>query len=96
LQVTAAIIILPGDFNFDGTVDAGDYTVWRDGLDTKYTQEDYAIWKSHFGESSGNGSGAKLSQPAPEPATLLQALFGLAAVLGYSLRPLRAGRTSCT
>jgi autotransporter-associated beta strand protein len=96
LQVTAAITILPGDFNLDGTVDAGDYTVWRDGLDTKYTQEDYAIWKSHFGESSGNGSGATLSQPAPEPATLLQTLFGLAAVLGYSLRPLRVGRTSCT
>ena len=34
-----------GDFNHDGTVDAADYTVWRDGLGSAYTLEDYADWK---------------------------------------------------
>ena len=30
-----------GDFNHDGNVDATDYVVWRKGLGTTYTQDDY-------------------------------------------------------
>jgi hypothetical protein len=49
-----------GDFNLDGNVDAGDYTVWRDTLDSntdlradangdgQVNQEDYTLWKSNF------------------------------------------------
>jgi hypothetical protein len=36
-------ISLLGDFNQKGIVDASDYTVWRDGLGTIYTQADYNI-----------------------------------------------------
>jgi hypothetical protein len=53
-----------GDFNRDGLVDIGDYTFWRQTLDTFVEPfadcdangdgcigpEDYAIWKSHFGD----------------------------------------------
>jgi hypothetical protein len=28
--------ILPGDYNGDGVVNAGDYTVWRDTLGTEF------------------------------------------------------------
>jgi hypothetical protein len=37
-----------GDFNFDGTTNAADYTIWRDHLGSLFTPDDYAIWKSHF------------------------------------------------
>ncbi len=39
---------LEGDFNGDGAVDAADYTVWRDGLGTKYNQDDYDVWKANY------------------------------------------------
>jgi hypothetical protein len=35
---------LPGDFNFSGRVDAADYAVWRNGLGTLFTMNDYAVW----------------------------------------------------
>ncbi|MGD9634798.1 MAG: right-handed parallel beta-helix repeat-containing protein [Pirellulales bacterium] len=72
---------LAGDFNTDGTVDAADYAVWRDGLGTIYTQADYDQWRSHFGQSSG-GNGASLrslgldatgsASAVPEPAITMQ------------------------
>ena len=56
-----------GDYNEDGTVNAADYTVWRDMLGTAGTlpnrdpdnggnisQDDYASWKTNFG-LSGSG-----------------------------------------
>jgi hypothetical protein len=68
-----------GDFNNDGIVDAADYTVWRDGLGTTYTQADYDVWKTHFGQIAGNGSLA--NSTVPEPATsvlLVLMLLGIA------------------
>ena len=48
---------LTGDFNGDGTVDAADYTVWRDGLGTVYTEADYDVWRQHFGQlTDGTGT----------------------------------------
>jgi hypothetical protein len=66
-----------GDYNDDGTVDAADYVVWRDGLGTLYTQNDYEVWRAHFGASLGSGSGSALpsadplSAAVPEPATIV-------------------------
>ena len=69
-----------GDFNLDGTVDAADYVVWRNGLGTLYTQSHYAIWRSHFGQTAGSGaalpSAEPLSAAVPEPATLDTDDFG--------------------
>ena len=39
---------LPGDFNHNGTVDAADYVVWRNGLGTTYTQDHYNVWRSRI------------------------------------------------
>lgn len=39
---------IEGDFNFDGAVDAADYTLWRDGLGSSYNSGDYGKWKSNF------------------------------------------------
>jgi hypothetical protein len=40
-----------GDFNGDGSVDAADYTVWRNGFGEDYTAQDYVDWKANYGES---------------------------------------------
>ena len=88
---------LAGDFNGDGTVDAADYTLWRDHLGTSFDLggngdetgasaglvdlTDYDLWKSHFGDSSGLGATAE-SFGVPEPGGLLLVLLGtIAAVL---------------
>jgi probable HAF family extracellular repeat protein len=71
---------LPGDFNHDGTVDAGDYVVWRKRLGTTYIQEHYETWRAHFGQTAGSGASAigsasdsaeLLSAAVPEPATFI-------------------------
>jgi hypothetical protein len=67
----------PGDFNRDGSVDAADYSVWRDGLGGAYTQADYNVWSSAFGQPTGSGSVA-----IPEPTTVaLLAMVMAGAVL---------------
>jgi hypothetical protein len=63
---------LPGDYNGDGTVDAADYTVWRDTLGSTtdlrangdntggsagvIDQADYDVWKNHFGQTLSPGA----------------------------------------
>jgi hypothetical protein len=64
---------LPGDYNVDGTVDAADYTVWRNALGTsgiepysgadgdgsgKVEAADYDVWKSQFGQTLMTGTGS--------------------------------------
>lgn len=71
-------VVLPGDFNGNGVVDAADYAVWRKGLGTKYTQNDYNVWRSHFGQTAASGSGVSASG-VPEPGALVLAGIGLVA-----------------
>jgi hypothetical protein len=74
LGTLSTTMVLTGDFNYDGVVDAADYTVWQDNGGDPI---DYRNWKNHFGESIFGGSEAA---PVPEPATLLLALLALTAV----------------
>lgn len=62
---------IPGDYNGNGTVDAADYVTWRKGLGTTYTQNDYDVWRAHFGQTAGSGSGAIANADVPEPDSLL-------------------------
>jgi hypothetical protein len=59
---------LPGDFNFNGVVDAADYVAWRKASGT---QSSYDVWRAHFGENAGSGSAAFSPAPVPEPTALL-------------------------
>jgi hypothetical protein len=56
---------IPGDYNGDGTVDGGDYVIWRktqgqtgvglaaDGNgDGIVDDADHMLWRAHFGENS--------------------------------------------
>lgn len=59
--VIEEIVSPEGDYNNDGIVDAADYTVWRDALNSDAplpnegatpgvtTQEDYLVWSANFG-----------------------------------------------
>jgi hypothetical protein len=74
---------LPGDFNFNGVVDAADYSVWRDTLGSTtdlwadatgtggVNQLDYEVWKENFGAtlppSARSGSGAGPERRSGEP-----------------------------
>jgi hypothetical protein len=83
------VIELAGDYNDDGTVDAADYTVWRDSLgqsgaglaadgntNNQIDTGDYTVWKSNFGQSAtGGGSIAGLNAAVPEPATFVLLIF---------------------
>jgi hypothetical protein len=73
--------VLPGDYNDDHIVDAGDYTVWRNNLNSAadlpndetpgmVDESDYDVWKLHFGASLA-GSGSRVSNAVPEPASVL-------------------------
>ena len=64
---------MPGDYNGNGVVDAGDYVQWRKGgpllneVDTPGTvnDADYTEWRARYGNPSGLGSGFTT---VPEPA----------------------------
>ena len=98
-------VVLVGDYNQNGTVDAADYTVWRNTLGQSGTglaadgngsgtidAGDYNVWKLHFGETDGAGSaGASTSQTAvPEPASLQLIGVGLAIAIVVLLTESRA------
>jgi hypothetical protein len=87
---------LQGDYNQNGTVDAADYTVWRDnrgsealvnrgaGITGPVGAADYEVWKTNFGQSLGAGSGA--TPAVPEPSTIVLLAVG---VLGLATRSQR-------
>jgi hypothetical protein len=83
--------IAPGDYNFDGTVDAMDYSTWKSefGSTTAWAPDgnhngqvdagDYTIWRDRFDAVSENLS--NLSVPEPHPlhfAFVVGALFFVA------------------
>jgi hypothetical protein len=83
LRVTSTV---PGDFDTSGTVDAADYVVWRKGLSTIYTQNDYELWRANFGYGATNAS--VTNGGVPEPTSF--ALLALAAVCTCLLHGRRA------
>ena len=80
----------PGDFNGDGAVDAADYTVWRNAVesagavvvdaneDLRTDEFDLRHWRANYGAVA---SQPPASVPEPAAAGLLVALFG-----GLSIR----------
>ena len=72
-----------GDYNNDNKVNAADYTVWRNHLNTSFvlphrnpantgnvSTADYVAWKAHFGES-GAGAGGLAGSAVPEPSSIV-------------------------
>lgn len=79
---------LPGDYNSDGTVDAADYSIWRDNLGAPAESlpndidggaigaAQYATWRANYGTSLASSVTLPATE-APEPASLLVMLIGL-------------------
>jgi hypothetical protein len=65
--------IIPGDFNLDGHVDAGDFITWAK---TGGSAENYATWQANFGRSIAS-VGPPPSATAPEPASVWMLLSAL-------------------
>jgi hypothetical protein len=84
-------VVLAGDYNGDGVVDAGDYTVWRDseGSTTNLAADgnnnrmidagDYQVWRSHYGLAASDLAAAP-SGAAPSIVPEASSLY-LACVL---------------
>jgi hypothetical protein len=89
-----------GDYNGDGTVNAADYTVYRNrkagiggttlmnegpGITPGVvTVEDYNYWKSRYGATSGSGATVG-GGDVPEPATLVSLVLGGLLMFGCSI-----------
>jgi hypothetical protein len=62
-----------GDYNGNGTVDAADFVLWRNGgpLQNEVASpgvidgEDYNFWRSRFGATAGSAAGASAAVPEP-------------------------------
>jgi hypothetical protein len=69
---------VPGDYNSNGIVDAADFVVWRNSVDSTTLvnrgpgivgpvgESDYDFWRSRFGATAGSGT-ALASTAVPEP-----------------------------
>lgn len=89
----SAAPLLFGDYNGNGTVDASDYTAWRDALTAGTTvllndptpgivdESDFLYWRDHFGENLGAGVGS-IAAPVPEPCA---AMLGVIGAIGLTM-----------
>jgi hypothetical protein len=101
--ITTSALMTTGDYNGDLTVNAADYTVWRNALGESVTPgesadgnkngivdfDDYIYWKDRIGIVVPSGSAAS-SQSIPEPTTVGTLLMGLAGL--FVSRPHRRKR----
>ena len=74
---------LQGDFNADGSVDAADYTIWRDTFlqfgdlpadangDGFIGNADYDIWATNYGTSNSSSSASSIAIPEPTACVML-------------------------
>jgi len=106
LYITGTLrVVLAGDYNGNGIVDAGDYTVWRNSLgrtgvglaadgngNNQIDAGDFGVWEANFGATAGSGSGANANAAVPEPATLMLIILAAAGV--YARRRRCAWRVS--
>jgi len=79
---------LPGDYDNNQIVDAGDYVLWRKYNNTATTlpndstpgtdSSDYTVWRADFGQTPGRGAGVVANATVPEPTTLILLLIAAA------------------
>jgi hypothetical protein len=97
VSVSNEVATVPGDFNFDGTVDTGDYVAWRNGLGTLYSQSHYSIWRAHYGQTLTehlSALPATANAAVPEPPVFAIILGAIAGLLVIPL-PRREAKNRC-
>jgi hypothetical protein len=75
----------PGDFNNDGTVDAADYVVWRNGLGATHTPADYDVWRANFGVTRNSATTQTVSG-VPEPTAISLGLISATCTFAFARR----------
>ncbi|TWT91722.1 Autotransporter-associated beta strand repeat protein [Botrimarina colliarenosi] len=95
-ELAVSALVLPGDYNADGFVNAADYTVWRDNVGTDIAlandliggtigSAQYDQWSNNYGSSYESLAAA--SQAIPEPSSaLLLSLIVAAVSSGFARR----------
>lgn len=88
-------VVLQGDYDNNGSIDAADYVLWRNGgpLQNDATAgvqaEDYEVWKTHFGQTAGSGSTINSNNTSvPEPASISMLLTTTLVLLCWRQRTL--------
>ncbi len=104
-----ATVLLHGDFNADGKVDAGDYVIWRktngqavvpytqadDNGDGQVTIADYTAWRAAYAGTPGSGSDTLSdSYTIPEPTSIILILFSLSPLIFSRIRRQRLASDS--
>lgn len=75
-------IELPGDFNFDDTVNGADFLAWQRGVSTvPGSRADLAEWRINFGNSATELAAS--SQAIPEPTSALILATGMLFAQGF-------------
>jgi hypothetical protein len=82
-------VALAGDYNNDGLVNAADYTVYRDTLNTSgvalaadgsgngvIDATDYDVWRNHYGSTANQAEIAPVPEPTTGVAAIAVWLFG--------------------
>jgi PEP-CTERM motif len=101
VDLKLSILNLPGDYNGNGSVDAADYTAWRDAMTAGTSllndptpgvdEDDFLFWRAHFGEALGSGAGAGQAA-VPEPSSLALLSIGLPLLVWRNSRRAVTGR----
>jgi hypothetical protein len=77
---------VPGDYNGNGIVDAGDYVLWRKNPSSYGGAGGYTTWRNNFGATPGGGSSVLGAQAVPEPASCMLMVVALGLVFSAVLR----------
>jgi hypothetical protein len=89
----------PGDYNNNGTVEAGDFVLWSKYQGTTHVLPNdptggtigaaqYTTWRSNFGKPPGSGADSSANAAVPEPTSLVLLILSAA---GSCLRQRRCG-----
>lgn len=81
---------VPGDYNDNGSVDAADYVLWRNGGPLQnevedigsVTVQDYTVWRTRFGNIAAASASLGGSAMIPEPATIMVSSIWIAGMIG--------------
>jgi hypothetical protein len=110
VHIADVLVTSVADYNLDGSVDAADYTLWRDALSQmdgdlaadgndngEIDEGDFLVWREHFGESAGSGAASALlrGDPSAVPEPPTTTLLCLV-VLAAVWNKLRSGRAACS
>jgi fibronectin-binding autotransporter adhesin len=99
ITLNLAPVGVPGDYNNNGIVDAGDYVIWRKlngqavalqnevsgTTPGQVTQEDYNAWRARFGNPPGSGSSLG-GTAVPEPGSVMLMMFAVGAAFCFQRR----------